>query len=56
VECPHCQARTFLDKVSEAQLSVTEPALRSVLHAFKCAHCGKQFGTAGGRLHHEPAD
>jgi DNA-directed RNA polymerase subunit RPC12/RpoP len=51
IECPHCQSRTFLDTVTEAQFAVSESALRSVLHAFKCSHCGNQFGTRGGRLH-----
>ena len=37
--------------MSEAQFAVSEPALRSILHAVKCSQCGSHMGKHGGRLH-----
>jgi len=51
VECPHCRVLTYLDSMSEAQFAISEPALRSILHAVKCSQCGSHMGKHGGRLH-----
>lgn len=52
-QCPHCSGLTYLDSMTAKQMARSEPALQSVLHALVCKHCGKRFGTHGGRLHKE---
>ncbi len=52
-QCPHCDGLTYLDSMTQTQLTRSGPALQSVLHALVCQRCGKRFGTRGGRLHKE---
>jgi len=48
--CPHCEASTFLEAMTENQYALRKPNLTAILHTIICEHCSKRFGNHRGRL------